>query len=71
MDDVLRHVVIAIGDEDLLPEDLVAAVGLRLGTGAHGGQVGAGIRLGEVHRPGPHAADHLFEIVLLELRRNR
>lgn len=32
MDDVVRHVVVAIGDEDLLAEDAVAAVGLRLGS---------------------------------------
>ena len=32
VDDVVRHVVVAVGDEDLLAEDLVAAVGLRLGA---------------------------------------
>ncbi len=35
MDDVLGHVVLTIGDEDLLAEDLVGAVTLGLGLGAH------------------------------------
>ena len=34
MDDVLGHVVLAIGDEDLGAEDLVGSVGLRLGPRA-------------------------------------
>jgi hypothetical protein len=42
MDDVVRHVVVAIGDEDLLAEDAVAAVGLRLGAAADQGQIGTG-----------------------------
>jgi hypothetical protein len=67
MDDVLGHVVLTIGDEDLGAEDLVRAVGLRLGTGAHGGQVAAGLRLGQVHGAGPLAADQLFQVDGLEL----
>ena len=55
VDDVLGHVVLAVGDEDLRAEDPVAAVGLRLGAGAHQRQVGAGLRLGQVHRAGPLA----------------
>ena len=55
MDDVVGHVVLAGGDEDLGAGDLVAAVGLRLGLGAQHAQVGAAVRLGQhmvpVHSP--------------------
>ena len=67
VDDVLGHVVLAVGDEDLGAEDLVAAVGLRLGARAHQRQVAAGLRLGQVHRAGPLAGDHLREVGLLQL----
>ena len=47
---------------DLLAEDLVAAVTLRLGLGTHRSQIGTGRRLGQVHGAGPLAADHLGEV---------
>ncbi|MNT16859.1 hypothetical protein D3C72_1519830 [compost metagenome] len=65
--DVLGHVVLTVGDEDLGAEHLVGAVGLRLGAAAHHGQVAAGLRLGEVHRAGPLAAHELLEVHGLEL----
>jgi hypothetical protein len=65
--DVLGHVVLTVGDEDLGAEHLVGTVGLRLGAAAHHGQVAAGLRLGEVHRAGPLAAHELLEIHRLEL----
>jgi hypothetical protein len=37
------------------PVMLVAAVVLRLGLGAHQAQIGAAMRLGQVHRAGPVA----------------
>mmetsp|Transcript_42313 Transcript_42313/g.99245 ORF Transcript_42313/g.99245 Transcript_42313/m.99245 type:complete len:666 (-) Transcript_42313:1086-3083(-) len=55
VDDVVGHVVLTVGDEDLGAEDLVAAIRLRLGARAHQGQVGTGLRLGEVHRARPAA----------------
>jgi hypothetical protein len=67
MNDVVGHVVLAGADEDLLAGDLVGAVGLRLGLGAHQAQVGAAMRLGQAHRAGPLAADHLGQIGLLLL----
>ena len=69
MDDVLRHVVLAVGDEDLRAEDPVATVAERLGPRAHEREVGAGLRLGEVHRAGPLAGDHLRDEALLLLGR--
>jgi hypothetical protein len=62
MDDVLGHVVLTVGDEDLGAENFVGAVGLWLGAGAHGCQVGAGLGLGQVHGAGPLAAHQLFQV---------
>ena len=67
MHDVVGHVVLAIGDEDLRPLDAIGAVGLLFGAGAQRADVGAGLRLGELHRAGPFAGDELFEIDGLEL----
>ena len=66
MDDVVRHVVIAVGDENLLAEHAVGAVGLRLGAGTDEREVGTGLRLGKVHRAGPFAGHHLFQEDSLE-----
>ncbi|SAL08108.1 hypothetical protein AWB81_08602 [Caballeronia arationis] len=55
MDDVVRHVVLAIGDEDLRAEHLERAVALRLGARTHEREIGARLRLGQVHRAGPFA----------------
>src|SRR5262249_40325994 len=69
MDDVVGVVVLAVRDEDLLAEELVRAVALRHGAGAYRGQIRPGLRLGQVHRAGPRARDHLLEIALLQHRR--
>ena len=61
MDDVIRHVMVAVGDEDFLTKDFVASVGLRFRLAAHGGQIGTGVRFGQVHGSGPNAGYHLFE----------
>ena len=62
VDDVLGEVVVAGGDEDLLAGDAVAAVGLRLGAGAQEPEVGAGVRLGQVHGAGPLAGHELRQV---------
>ena len=59
VDDVLRQVVLAAGDEDLAAGDAQAAVGLRHGARAHQAQVAAGMRLGQAHRRQPLAAGDL------------
>jgi hypothetical protein len=69
VDDVLAEVVLARGDEDLGAGDPVGAVGLRLGPGAQEAEIGAAMRLGEVHRPGPSAGDHVGEVSVLLLVR--
>ena len=50
--DVLRHVLVTASDEDLRAGDRIAAVGLRLGTGAHDAEIGSGMGLGQAHGPG-------------------
>ena len=62
MDDVLGHVVLTPGDVNLGAENLVETVGLRLGPGAHQGQVAAGLRLGQVHGAGPGAGNQLLQV---------
>jgi len=51
----------------LLPRDAIAAVAARLGAGADGAEIGARLRLGQIHRRRPLAGDELFEISLLEI----
>ena len=67
MDDVVGEIVLAIGDEDLGAEDAVAAVAGRLGARLQGIEVGAGLRLGEVHGPHPFARDQFRQVDGLEL----
>ena len=54
--DLLGHVVLAGGDEDLGAGDPVAAVAVRLGARGQQAQVGARLRLGQAHRAAPLAA---------------
>ena len=65
MDDVLGHVMLAVGDEDLGAEHFIGAVALRHGAGAHGGQVGAGLGLGQVHGAGPAPGDQGLDVARL------
>ena len=67
VDDLVGELVLAEGDVDLLALDQVRAVVLRHGLGRDRADVRACLRLGEVHRPGPLAGDHLRQVGLLEL----
>ena len=69
MDDVLGEIMLARGDENLGAGDLVAAVALRRRLGAQQAEIGAAMRLGEIHRAGPCAGDHLGQIDFLLLGR--
>ena len=62
MHDVVCQIMIAVADENFLAEDAVTAIRLRLCPGADQGKIGTGLRLGQIHRPGPFAADHLVQI---------
>ncbi len=57
-------VVFAPGDEDLLAENAIGAVVAALGAGLQHAEVGAGMRLGQVHRAGPFAGNHLRQVCL-------
>src|SRR2546426_6492533 len=69
MDDVVRQIVLAVGDEDLLAEDPVAAISLRHGARAHGGKVRTGLRLGQVHGAGPFTTNEPRQVGVLQLMR--
>jgi len=47
--------------------DAIAAVISALGAGAQRADIGAGLRLGELHGAGPFAGDELLQIDLLQL----
>ena len=66
--DVLGEVVLAVGDEDLLAGDQVMVAALHRAA-LELGEVRARLRLGEVHRPGPFARDHLRQVGRLLLGR--
>ena len=66
MHDVVGHVVLAVGDEDLLPGQAIAAVAGALGPGAQRADVGARLRLGQLHGAGPFAGHELRQIGALE-----
>ena len=63
------EIVLAGGDENLGAGDLVAAVGLLHGLRAQQAEIGAAMRLGQIHRAGPFAGDHLGQIFRLQLGR--
>ena len=65
VDDVLGDVMVAPGDEDLLAADRVGAVIIRHGLGLQCADIGAGLRLGQVHRAGPVPGDEVRQIGLL------
>ena len=67
MDDVVGEVVLAVGDEDFLALEAIGAVAGALGARAQCADVGAGLRLGQMHRSGPFAGDELAEVKPLEL----
>ena len=67
MDDVVGHLVVAVGDEDLGAEDAIGAVGLLHGARLERAEVGAGVRLGQVHGAGPLARHHLRQVGRLQL----
>ena len=75
MDDVVGHVVIAIGDVDLGAGDPVGAVAGRNGLRFQCVEIGTRLRFGEVHGAGPFARNQLGEIepllLLGAMRRQR
>jgi hypothetical protein len=66
MNDVIAHVVIAIGDEDFRALDAIGAVVGAFGAGAQCADIGSRLRFGELHGAGPIAGDEFFEIGFLQ-----
>ena len=66
VDDVLREVVLAIGDEDLLAEETIGAVAARHGPRREPAEIGTRLRLRQVHGRGPLAGDHARQIERLQ-----
>jgi hypothetical protein len=56
--DVVGQIVLAVGDEDLGAEELVAAVGLRLGPRAHQRQIDPACGSVRFIEPVQRAVDH-------------
>ena len=61
MDDVVRHVVIAVGDENLLAGDAIGSIGLTFGARAQAVEVRARRGFGQVHGRGPFAGHQLVD----------
>ena len=61
MDDVLAHVMLAIGDIDLLPADPVM-ITFRGRRRAKRRQIGARLRFRQIHRTGPFTGIQLWKI---------
>ncbi len=62
VDDVVRGVVVAPGDEDLLAAQGIGAIAKGRGRGGQGAQIRTGVRLGQHHGAGPFAADQLGQV---------
>ena len=55
VNDILGQIMLTCRDEDFLPGQREAAVALGLGLGLDQAQIGAAVRLGQAHGPGPLA----------------
>ena len=62
VDDILRHVVLAVGDENFCTRDAVRSIILRHGARRERPQIRARVRLGQVHGAGPFARHHVRQI---------
>ena len=67
MDDIRRQLMIAAGDEDLLPGNEVGAVALAHGLGRERAQVAARTRFGQAHGARPFPGVHPFAVGGLEI----
>ena len=69
MDDIIRQIVVAAADENLVAAD-AEAVTIGHGLGAELPQIGAAMRFRQAHRTRPFAADQLGHIRRLQLVRS-
>jgi len=68
MDNILRHIVVAPRDKNLLTRNAVMVI-FRDRFAAHRRQIRTRLGLGQVHRPGPFSSDQFFKVLLFELFR--
>ena len=66
VDDVVGQFVLAVGDEDLGPEDPMGAVTLGFGPRGERAHVGARLGFGQVHGAGPLGGNHAGQEGLLQ-----
>ena len=69
MNNILGVIVLTKSDENFLPGNFVAAVGLRDCLRAYQRKIGARLRLGEVHGAGPLACGHVGNEFIFHLSR--
>ena len=55
MDDVLGHVMLAVGDEALRPRDPIGTIFLRDGLGLYDAEIGPTVGLGQAHGSRPNS----------------
>ena len=67
MDDVLGHVMLTGGNEDLGAGDAVGTVRVRLGLGFQNTQVRTTVRFGQAHGAGPLTAGQLRQVAIFLL----
>ena len=67
VDDVVGQVVLAVGDEGLLAEEPEGSILGALRLGGDGTELGARLRLGQIHGHHPFARDELGQVTLLEV----
>ena len=68
MHDILRHIVLATGDEYLRAGNVVGTIRLRFCLSAHHAQVSTRMRFRQSHSPGPLTAVELCQIRVFLLR---
>ena len=66
MNDIFGHVVLAIGNKDFGAEKFVRSIMLPLGSCFERAEVGASLRLRQIHGAGPFARDELCKIDYLQ-----
>ena len=62
--DVVGVIMVAKGDENFGTKNFIATIGLRFGTRANQCQIGAGLRLGQIHRAGPLTGNQTRDVGL-------
>jgi len=62
VDNVIRHIMFAVSDENFLAKNFERTIAHRFSPTTHSGKIRAGGRLGQVHRAGPFARNQIRQI---------